>query len=126
MLVLYAAVYLAWRPSRFEISPAELCIRFPIRRRTVPRGSIRTAEPIDSKQFRERFGRAVRVGVGGLWGGFGWLWTSKGWVEFYVSRTDAFVLLEREGMIPLLITPERPEEFARELGRKEDVAVPGG
>jgi hypothetical protein len=32
----------------------------------------------------------LRIGVGGLWGVFGWLWTRRGLVEVYVSRTDGW------------------------------------
>jgi len=54
----------------------------------------------------------MRVGAGGLWGAFGWLWTTKrGTVQMYISRTDNFVWIERRSERPWLITPERPEQF---------------
>lgn len=54
----------------------------------------------------------MRVGVGGLWGGFGWLWTQRqGALEFYISRSTGLVLLERPAGRSLLITPDRPAEF---------------
>jgi hypothetical protein len=60
--------------------------------------------------------RRTRIGVGGLWGGFGWLWTTRrGLVEFYVSRADGMVLIERRGARPLLITPADPEKLLRAL-----------
>ena len=59
---------------------------------------------------------AGRIGVGGLWGGFGWLWTrGRGMVEFYVSRTDGLVIVERRGGRALLFTPQDPEEFVDAL-----------
>jgi hypothetical protein len=58
----------------------------------------------------------ARVGAGGLWGGFGWLWTEKrGIVQMYVSRTDRFVWIERGAERPWLISPENPEAFVRLL-----------
>jgi hypothetical protein len=57
----------------------------------------------------------MRIGVGGLWGGFGWLWTAKkGFLEFYISRAEGLILIELRQGNPLLITPENPERF-REL-----------
>jgi hypothetical protein len=50
------------------------------------------------------------------WGGFGLLWTSRGGlVDFYISRTDRIVIVERKSGRPLLITPERPEQFVAAL-----------
>jgi hypothetical protein len=58
----------------------------------------------------------MRVGAGGLWGGFGWLWTQRrGIVQMYISRTDGFVWIERIGDRPWLITPDEPEKFVRAL-----------
>jgi hypothetical protein len=62
----------------------------------------------------------VRVGAGGIWGGFGWLWTKRqGLVQMYISRTEGFVWIERAGARPWLLTPEQPEEFVRALSRGE-------
>jgi len=116
MLVLYAAVWTWWRPRVFELTASALEVRFPGRRRRIPRRDISGARLVSGPQFRREFGWAVRVGAGGLWGGFGWLWTSqRGWVEFYVSRTDDLVLVERRTSRPLLITPERPRALVRAL-----------
>jgi hypothetical protein len=51
--------------------------------------------------------------VGGLWGGFGLAWSSRGkHLALYVSRhADGFVLVRCERARSLLITPERPAEF---------------
>lgn len=64
----------------------------------------------------------MRIGAGGLWGGFGWLWTSrKGMVEFYVSRTDGFVLITRPNHLDILITPSTPEAFLEKAGNAQRV-----
>jgi hypothetical protein len=53
----------------------------------------------------------MRIGAGGLWGGFGWLYTRKGLLDLYVSRTDRFVLVRLRTGRPLLITPDADERF---------------
>jgi hypothetical protein len=113
---LYGAVWLFWRPTHFDVTPEGLRIRFPGRARLVPAGDLASARTIGAAAFRERFGWALRIGVGGLFGGFGWLWTRRrGLVEFYVSRTDGLVLVERREGRPLLVTPADPEGLAGAL-----------
>jgi hypothetical protein len=52
--------------------------------------------------------------VGGLWGTFGWLWTSRaGLVDVFVTRTDGLVLVTSREARPLLITPADPDAFVR-------------
>jgi hypothetical protein len=117
LVFLYAGVWLACRPSSFEVSASSLDIVFPIWTRSLPASSLRGARLTSSAAFRQDFGWALRIGVGGLWGGFGWLWTSRrGLVEFYVSRVDGLLLVEREAGKPLLITPGDPEGMRRALG----------
>ncbi|RUR84491.1 hypothetical protein PCC6912_13860 [Chlorogloeopsis fritschii PCC 6912] len=67
---------------------------------------------ISNDAFQQEFGWAMRIGVGGLWGGFGWLWTyRRGFLEFYISQLDNFVLIERVTEKSVLITPENPEQL---------------
>lgn len=114
--VLYGAVWLWWRPASFLLTGAGLVLEFPGRRALVEAREMTGARRLEAPDFKREFGFALRVGVGGLWGGFGWLWTRLGsWVEFYISRTDGFVLVERRGGTPLLLTPEDPEGFAEAL-----------
>lgn len=113
---LYAWIWLRWRPSGFEVSGDGLTIRFPLGRRQVVARDIASVRVLAVSTFREEFGLALRIGAGGLWGGFGWLWTSqRGLVEFYISRLDGFVLIERRAGRPLLVTPESPEELVDAL-----------
>lgn len=92
-------------------------IVWPARRRQIASRDISGVRVLESRQFRPEFGWAARVGVGGLWGGFGWAWTSRrGLLDLYVSRTDGCVLVERRSGRSLVLTPERPEEFVRALG----------
>jgi hypothetical protein len=112
----YVAVWLAWRPAAFEVDPHALVIRFPLRQLQIPRHDVVAARRVDPSGLRERYGLALRVGVGGLWGVFGWLWTRRrGFIDVYASRADGLVLLERRSARDLLITPERPDEFVAAL-----------
>jgi len=110
---LYAAVWLACRPSGFSVSAEGLDVVFPAWTRSLSAASLLGAHAITSQAFREEFGWAMRIGVGGLGGGFGWLWTKRrGMLEFYVSRLDGLVLIERREGMPLLVTPEEPARMA--------------
>lgn len=116
MAALFAWIWLRWRPSGFEVSDDGLTLRFPMGRRQLPARDIASVRVMTPSAFREEFGLAMRIGVGGLWGGFGWLWTAqRGLIEFYISRFDGFVLIERRAGRPLLLTPERPEELVDAL-----------
>lgn len=119
MVTIYAWVWLWWRPSRFEVGPTGLTAVFPLRRRQTEWHAIEKVERIDADELKRRYGRLLRVGAGGLWGGFGWLWAPGGtWVEFYISSMHGYVLIERSGMRPLLITPDRPDEFVALLNSR--------
>ena len=111
--LLYLAIWLWWRPSRFELDPAGLTIRWPLRHQHIPWHEIREARELRRSELKSELGFAARVGVGGLWGGFGWLWSHRrGLLDLYVSRTDGMVIIERHPGRALLITPEQPREFA--------------
>jgi hypothetical protein len=112
ILLLYVSIWIWWRPTYFRIASESLKIVFPGRKITIPREDIQLIRSISQQTFTDEFGWAIRIGVGGLWGGFGWLWTEKkGLIEFYVSRVDGLVVIERIQGKTLLITPEKPREF---------------
>jgi hypothetical protein len=116
VVAIYAWIWLRFRPTRFEIHPAMLEVIWPLKRRWIPRSEISDVRLIDGKELRARVGWGLRVGAGGLWGGFGWLWTRKrGIVQMYISRVDRFVWIECGGRRPWLITPDEPEAFVRAL-----------
>lgn len=123
--VIYAWVWLRFRPTCFAIHPDTIEIIWPLKRRTIPRASVESARIIRAAELKHEVGWGVRVGAGGLWGGFGWLWTQRrGIVQMYVSRLDEFVWIERGRERPWLITPEHPEEFVYEvLSGKTKVAL---
>lgn len=117
MVVLYTWVWLWMRPRGFVVRQDEIEVVWPLRRRRIARTSITQAQRMDRRALRALTGAAARVGVGGLWGGFGWLWTQRrGIVQMYVSRSDGLVWIERGAERPWLITPTSPEAFVRALG----------
>jgi hypothetical protein len=59
----------------------------------------------------------MRVGVGGLWGGFGSAVTKGETFHLYVSRTDRFVLLRPAGIKPWVLTPAHVEQFVEAVKR---------
>jgi hypothetical protein len=114
-VLVYALVWLLGRPTGFEVDAGGLRIRWPLRSRRIAAADLAGAELLSRETFRRDFGWGLRIGAGGLWGGFGWLYTRKGLLELYISRTDGFVLVRRRAGRPLLLTPERPEHFAEAL-----------
>ena len=116
LLVVYAWVWLRYRPSRFTVHRGGLQVIWPLKRREIPREDISNVRVINRQELKREIGWGVRIGAGGLWGGFGWLWTKRrGIVQMYVSRTDRFVWIECVRGKPWLITPERPEAFVSAL-----------
>lgn len=116
LLGVYAWVWLRFRPTRFVIHPGLLEVVWPLKRRRLRRSDISAIHLIEAAALRSKLGWCVRIGAGGLWGGFGWLWTRRlGIVQMYVSRTDRLVWIERANARPWLITPEEPEDFVRGL-----------
>ena len=115
VLLIYASVWLLWRPTVFEVGQTGLRIQWPPRSRAIPAREIAGAELLSREAFRREFGWGMRIGAGGLWGGFGWLYTSKGLLGLYISRTDRIVLVRLRTGRPLLVTPEGDERFVAAL-----------
>lgn len=112
----YGWIWLRFRPTRFAVHPDTLEVVWPLKRRELTRDGIAGVRLIDRHALRRDAGWCVRIGAGGLWGAFGWLWTRRrGIVQMYVSRTDHLVWIERPHGRPWLVTPERPEAFVRAL-----------
>jgi hypothetical protein len=116
MVGLYTWVWLRYRPSRFAVHPDRLEVIWPLKRLAITRSEISAVRIVDAAELRHEIGWGMRVGVGGLWGAFGSLWTQRrGRVRMYVSRTDRFVWIELASGQPWLVTPERPDAFLRAL-----------
>jgi Bacterial PH domain len=126
VLVLYVWILLRFRPTHFIVHPDALELRWPLKRRRIPRADIVGVRILDRHALLDATGYCLRIGAGGLWGGFGWLWTQRrGLVQMYISRTDGFVWIERRAARPLLLTPAQPETFARALGAQAEAATGG-
>jgi hypothetical protein len=112
----YASVWFVWRPTRFEIDPDVLRIVWPTRSRTIPRGTIAGVRVVPGGDvLRAEYGAGVRIGAGGLWGGFGLLKTRTKTFSMWISRTDRLVVVELRDARPLLVTPDDPERFVAAL-----------
>lgn len=112
----YAWVWLRMRPSAFVVQPDRLEVLWPLRRESLPRGAITGARVVAGRDLKAELGWAMRVGAGGLWGGFGWLYTQRrGKVRMYISRIDRLVWIEVRDGRPWLITPDDPDAFVSRL-----------
>ena len=122
VIAIYSWIWLRFRPSVFVVRPDVIEVAWPLKRRRISRDDIANVRLLERAELRREVGWGARVGAGGLWGGFGWLWTSRrGIVQMYISRTDQFVWIERKKGRPWLITPEEPEAFVRAVsGCRED------
>lgn len=116
LVALFTLIWLGCRPSHIDLTPTALHLVFPLWQRTLPLQTLRHVHLLESLVLKQELGWAVRIGLGGLWGTFGWLWTQKrGLVEVYLSSLEAFVFVERQQGFPLLITPENPRQFVQHL-----------
>jgi hypothetical protein len=117
VLFIYAWIWTRFRPTAFIVHPHALEVVWPLKRRELDRMLITDVRLLARQELRREIGWGVRVGAGGLWGGFGWLWTARrGIVQMYVTRIDQFVWIECSNGRPWLITPDQPEVFVRALG----------
>jgi hypothetical protein len=116
LVLIYGWVWTRFRPTGFVVHSHAVEVIWPLKRRLIPRDQITAARLIDRQELRRQVGWGMRVGAGGLWGGFGWLWTSRrGIVQMYLSRLDRFVWIERGSERRWLITPDQPEAFVAAL-----------
>ena len=119
ILAIYAWIWLRYRPTAFVAHPRALEVTWPLRRREIPRHDISAVRVIDRQTLRREAGWGVRVGAGGLFGAFVYLWTThRGFVRRYVSRSDRFVWIERKSDRPWLITPDQPDAFVRAMAAR--------
>lgn len=119
LLAVYLWIWLRFRPRNFVVQSDSLEVIWPLKLRQISRSNIQQVRTITRTELKNEIGWGLRVGAGGIWGGFGWLWTQKrGIVQMYISRTDAFVWIKCSVGRPWLITPERPEDFVRALSDK--------
>ncbi len=122
----YAFTWLVMRPTTFVVAEA-LEVVWPVRRRRIPWDDVLGAAETPPDALPAEFGVLLRVGVGGLWGGFGLAWSTRGkHLGLYVSRhADGFVLVRCRRARSLLITPERPSEFVAAVSARAARSAPG-
>lgn len=113
-----AIVWILYRPTVFEVDATALRITWPARRSSVSRADIVSARVLhDPAEAKDLLGTGFRIGVGGLFGTFGLIWSKKlGMVSVYVTRPEEMVLIERRGKRPLLLTPTDATGFVEALG----------
>jgi hypothetical protein len=112
----YVWIWLRFRPTHFVVREQAFEVTWPLKHRVIPRNSICSVRLLDQEALKQEIGWGIRVGAGGLGGGFGWLWTQqRGIVQMYVSRTDRFVWIDCKQGRPWLITPEHPDDLVRAL-----------
>lgn len=116
ILALSLLTWLVARPKRFVVDDLGLTVEWPLWHRVIPKDGIKTVRVLDAEGVKTVLGTAARVGVGGLFGVFGLLRTSRlGWVSCYITTTAPLLLVERAGGRPLLVSPIEPEAIARLL-----------
>ncbi len=113
--LLCLGVWLWLRPRQFVVDDEWLTLEWPLRSRRIARSTVQDVKLVTRDEFRRLHGRGVRVGAGGLWGGFGLLKTPNETFSMWISRTDRFVLVSLTGAHPLLVTPNEPEAFVAAL-----------
>ena len=124
LVAIYSWVWLRFRPTQFVVHQDVLEVVWPLKRRQISRDSISDVRIVNRRDLKPQLGWGMRIGAGGLWGGFGWLWTQRrGIVQMYISRFDDLVWIERTAGRPWLISPERPQEFAQALSSSQSVAA---
>ncbi len=116
---LYGVVWFWCRPSHFILNSNYFAIEFPAWRETIPLDDIYSVHITDRIHFEQEFGWSIRIGVGGLWGVFGWLLTQRqGLIEIYVSRFDRSIVISRRTGKPLVVSPSSPSLFVQSLDNK--------
>jgi len=117
LILLIAGVWLWMRPAHYELDGRALTIVWPLRKYVVLRSSISRARVLGRSDVKKELGSALRIGVGGLFGGFGLLWTRRrGLIRFYITRVDTFVMIDRSNDRSLLISVDDPHGMVKELG----------
>lgn len=115
---LYLGIWLWARPSRFEVTEDRLVLVWPLRRRAIPRSEIDSTLVVDLAGFRAAYGRPIRIGAGGLFGTFGWLWSRRsGRLDVYATNLGPWVVIERRAARPLILSPADCDGFAAALQR---------
>ena len=100
----------------YVIDNRSLTVVWPLRKLHVPAHDISSVRVLDRKGIKKELGLAMRIGAGGLFGGFGLLWTRRrGMMRFYITRLDCFVFVERRNNKDLLLSVDHPDRMKKLL-----------
>ena len=115
-IILLVAVYLGaymFRPVSYEITADKLIICRLYKNVTLDRSRITSVELLP----KGNMGTVFRTfGVGGLFGYFGkFASTKQGGMTWYATRRDHRVLVKTDDNRKIILTPDDPEGFMKEL-----------
>ena len=112
LLAVYLATY-CFRPIDYDITNDKLVIHRTIKDVIINRQDIKNVQSINKSQMKW----TIRTfGVGGLFGYYGPFVNSHfGNMTWYATRRDNTVLIETVDDKKLIVTPDEPEAFIKEL-----------
>lgn len=97
-------------PQHYEVDDSGLLIWRYGPKIFIPKEKILDVRPVTLKFAIRTFG------TGGLFGSYGWFYASNiGKFRAYITRSDRHVLLELAGEAPLLVSPDDPDEFLKNI-----------
>lgn len=117
ILAVYFATY-SFRPINYDVTNDQLVIHRTIKDVIIKRRDIRRVAPINKDQMKW----TVRTfGIGGLFGYYGQFVNSKlGDMTWYATRRNNTILIETFDDKKLIVTPDEPEAFIKELNEPGD------
>ncbi|MBL7923420.1 MAG: hypothetical protein JNL88_04390 [Bacteroidia bacterium] len=112
LLLLLAAVFYLFHPSGYLVEGQDILVKRPAGLKRIPGIDIKTVRVPEKQEIT----RPIRIlGNGGLFGYTGRYYTSSlGKMIWYCSRRSGYILIERKESIPVMISPDRGEEFVKE------------
>jgi hypothetical protein len=101
----------ATSPTAYRVEPDRLVVERPLGEIVYPLAGLATVTP------HERWGLAIRVGNGGLFGITGWFWSrSLGWFRVHARKVRGAVLLRWPDR-RVVVMPEDRDAFIRDVER---------
>lgn len=98
-------------PTAFRVEPGRIVVERPFGEIAYPLTGL-----VEVKPF-EKWGRAIRVGNGGLFGITGWFWsTTLGWFSVHARKVRGAVLLRWPDR-KVVVMPEDADRFVRDVER---------
>jgi hypothetical protein len=115
LLILIYFIAFAWRPVSYEISAEQVIVHKLFKNVKISRDLIDQVEIIGNDKIRP----ALRTfGVGGLFGYYGNFASFKmGAMTWYATRRNNTVLIRTKKNKKIILTPDCPEAFVKELSQ---------